>query len=218
MKPFLPYFLLLCFCTAGHTQPFKKGYFVDNNGSRTECLIKRADWTFNPTQFNFKTDDTDSILTKKTVADVQEMGIYNFVAYKRCVVDIERSDVQTRFLSYDRFPKWEKVTVWLKILEKGDANLYVFVYGNITKYFYDTKDLPAKQLLYLRYLDKSDSETLPGYEESVYEDNEYKRELFKHLKCNAISYKDLADLVYTKKALIPFFKKYNDCMALEKKQ
>jgi hypothetical protein len=64
-----------------------------------------------------------------------------------------------------QIPKWEKVTVWLKILEKGDANLYVFVYGNITKYFYDTKDLPAKQLLYLRYLDKSDGETLPGYEE-----------------------------------------------------
>ena len=33
---------------------FEKGYFINNEGQKTDCLIKNIDWKDNPTEIKFK--------------------------------------------------------------------------------------------------------------------------------------------------------------------
>ena len=37
---------------------FDKGYFIDNNGQKTECLIKNADRGNNPSSFEYKLSES----------------------------------------------------------------------------------------------------------------------------------------------------------------
>src|SRR5688572_27785180 len=107
--------LLLC-STFSHAQIiFEKGYFISNDGSRTNCLIENIDWKNNPTSFNYKLQEGEKI-QKNGLADVQEFGIDNVSQYKRFTVNIERSgnEHDARQLSKSKSPVFKKETLFLQ--------------------------------------------------------------------------------------------------------
>jgi len=86
MKSFLLVCAILFLSISCYSQIiFEKGYFIDNAGQKTECLIKNMDWRSNPTAFDYKLSESDKSKTE-TIASVKEFGIYTVARYKRYTV------------------------------------------------------------------------------------------------------------------------------------
>jgi hypothetical protein len=82
---------------------FEKGYFIDNNNSKTECLIKNYDWRTNPVKIEYKLNDSTEV-QKMDITTIKEFGIYNFSRFIRAKVKIDRSSVDITNLSEKRNP------------------------------------------------------------------------------------------------------------------
>ena len=114
---------------------FTKGYFVNNSGIKTECLIKNYDWRLNPVKVQYKLNDSADVLTS-SIDSVKEFGIDDFCHYVRATVNIDRSPFDIKTLSTDRKPKWSKETVFLKELVCGKAGLWVYTEPEQFWFFY----------------------------------------------------------------------------------
>lgn len=109
--------LLASLAVAGLLQAqtkFEKGYFVDNSGKRSDVLIKNMDWKNNPTEFEFKTDESSAI-EKETIANIQEFGVDNEQKYVRKIVQIDTSSDQLNSLSNESKPTFTEKTVFLNM-------------------------------------------------------------------------------------------------------
>lgn len=102
--------VLLFFCLQTEAQiPFVEGYFIDNEGSRIDCLIKNLDWTYNPTSFEYIFEE-DSIAKVGTPNTIKEFGILG----------------RSRFISL-MLPNTKRVEkIFLKVLIEGEASLFAF--------------------------------------------------------------------------------------------
>lgn len=190
-------------------QVWKKGYLVDDSGKRTECLIKKEDWAFHPTRIVYKLDESSPEIIENNELAFSEIGLYDGVSYKRFTGDIEHSRNQARFYTFDREPKWQRETQLLRLLVKGKANLYVLIDGAMTKYFYETPNVPLVQLLHYSFL-RTNTYGNQG-SDMVYEVNRYRDELRKNLVCDALAPADFDRLTYKKQSLVKLFTKYNEC-------
>ncbi|GAA4893892.1 hypothetical protein GCM10023311_18180 [Flaviramulus aquimarinus] len=203
MKNKLLFLLILIFTFNNYAQiKFEKGYFIDNNGVKIECLIKNIDWYNNPLEFDFKKNEA-SLINKKTIKAVKEFAVSG-IKYRRFLVDIDRSSEKTNQLSIDRNPLFKEETLFLKSLVDGDSNLYYYKDGALTRFFYsipNTKEV--KQLVYKSYLDKYDK---------IKKNNRFKQQLLMDLNCSLISRKEVENITYKKKELIGLFVKYNNCI------
>ncbi len=180
---------------------FEKGYFIDNNNQKTNCLIRNIDWKNNPKEFEYKISEQ----TKKerlTIESVKEFGIDNVSKYIRFDVDIDRSSNYLNLLSNDKEPKFKNEKLFLKVIIEGKASLFKYQDNSITRYFYQTSLLGINQLIFKKY---------KTTENKVRTNNEFRRQLYNNLKCSDISMADLKSIDYSKKALLKIFKKYNNC-------
>lgn len=180
---------------------FEKGYFIDNNNQKTNCLIRNIDWRTNPIEFEYKISEQ----TKKdtlTIQSVKEFGIDNVSKYIRFDVDIDRSSNYLNLLSNDKDPKFKNEKLFLKVLIEGEASLFMYKDKNITRYFYQTSLLDINQLVFKEY---------KTTENKIKTNNEFRRQLYNNLKCSDISMADLKNIDYQKRALLKFFNKYNSC-------
>ena len=69
---------------------FEDGYFISNDGKKTDCLIKNIDWKNNPNEFLYKVSK-DAAIKTATISDVAEFGIVNISKYQRFDVDVDQS-------------------------------------------------------------------------------------------------------------------------------
>jgi hypothetical protein len=206
-KPLLITLLFLfCFTFSFAQISFQKGYYILNNGTRTECFIKNLDWKNNPTDFKYKTQLNDSDFKTETIANVQEFGIDNESTFKRFKIKIDRTSDEPNKLLNDRSPIFKEEVIFLKILIKGEATLYSYTDQNLNRYFYETKTIPAEQLVYLLYFQLDDN----GEATKLAENNEYKQQLFKNVKSENTTEKDILKLDYNKSDLTKYFVKYNN--------
>ncbi len=179
---------------------FEKGYFIDNAGIKTECFIKNKDSQDNPKEFEYKTTlDSDSEI--KTIQTVKEFAVLGESLYKRFEVSIDLSKDNINKLRTDKEPKYEKRTLFLKVLTQGDAVLYEYTENNITRFLYSIQDSAIKQLVYKRYLQGSKIAT----------NNHFRQQLWSDLRCEAISMNQVEKIDYYKKELKRYFIKYNSC-------
>lgn len=181
---------------------FTEGYFITNNDERNTCLIKNVDWRNNPTQFDYKTS-VDSEVRSKSIETVKEFGINNFSKYRRFIVDIDRSSDVIRKMSLERQPKFERDTLFLKVLVEGEASLYVFQEKQYRRYFLQTGDSKAQQLIYKKYQSSGSS---------VGVNDDFKRQLHYSLKCNGQLGADIRSAPYRKNDLVDILIKYNNCV------
>ena len=178
-----------------------KGYYINNDNQRVECLIKNNDRVNNPTSFQYKLNENSELKTL-TIKDVKEFGVYNFSKYLKRNVNIDRSGDNTNDLSSDRNVKLKNEELFLKVLVDGDATLYSYIDGNLTRFFYKKKNSKIEQLNYKRYF------VTPT---QVGKNNRYQQQLWNDLKCEKISMKDIEKLNYKVSKLITLFIKYNKC-------
>lgn len=193
------FFLMQAFM--GYAQnSFKKGYYITNSNERKECFIKDIGWKNTPQNFQFKITKEGEI-SELGIDNVIEFGVNKEERFKRANVFIDKSVDDLRFISDKRAPEFVKKTVFLEILVKGDATLYIYKKGVQKKFFYE-KDKGIEQLVFKRF----------KYNYKIKENNYYKQQLFKKLKCN--NDLNFNNLNYTSKSLIELFVNYNKCKNL----
>lgn len=202
MRKFLNFTLILFFALTTQAQiTYEKGYFINNNNTKTACLIKNLDWKNNPTEFEYKLEETGNS-KKQNINDIKEFGVYSISKYKRFTVKMDTSAIHLEELSTLRNPQFKELTIFLKTLIEGKANLYFFQDGNTRKYFFDSDNHSIQELIYKQF---RSSYNKFGINEL------YKLQLSTYLKCDGITKEQIKKINYNKSELIKFFKKYNLC-------
>ncbi len=192
--------LITISCTATYSQIiYESGYFIDESNQRTECLIRNVDWKNNPLQFDYKLSQNE-IVQKGTLQNVKEFGIYNSSKYIRAKINIDRSSDKLDELGYERNPEFKEELLFLKVLIEGQASLYHYQEGDMSRFFY-RKESEIQQLVYKKYLSSN----------NILENDSFRQELLLKLRCETIVTKDVEDLKYAKHDLEKFFRKYNEC-------
>ncbi|MFC4261631.1 hypothetical protein ACFOWM_01955 [Ferruginibacter yonginensis] len=130
---------------------FEPSYFIKNDGSRIDCLIKNKDWKNNPKEFAYKLNATD-IEKNIKIDEVKLFEIANKLKYEKHVVEIDYSSEEISKLTENPLPVFETDTLFLKVLIEGKATLYYFENGNVNRYFFKVGDGEVTQLVYKSYL------------------------------------------------------------------
>ena len=181
---------------------YEKAYFISNSDNRIECLIKNLDWKNSPNSFEYKVNEEDKPILK-SINDVKLFEIYNQAKYLRSNVKIDQSSNNVNQLSDIRDPEFIEKVVFLKELASGDINLYNYIDGNLTRYFYQIGNGNLEPLIYKPY-------ELDGGRMVYNED--YKKQLEKILVCSSINSKEIYEAEYKEKNLKELYSKYYKCI------
>ncbi|WP_261512880.1 PorT family protein [Chryseobacterium paludis] len=179
---------------------FEKGYIINNSGERTEVLIKDVDWKNNPTDFEYKLNDSSAPI-KESVKNIAEFAIDNSEKYVRKTVMIDHSSDIIAYISKNKTPDFKEETLFLKYVVEGKANLYYYQNNDTKRFFYNIDQSDIKQLIYKPYYV---NESLIRY------NNEYKKQIAENLTCG-IENKEIERADYKTNALTRIFVKYNNC-------
>jgi len=179
---------------------FDSGYFISNNGEKTDCLIKNKDWRDNPSDFEYKKSE-DSEVMVGSIQNIQEFGIGELIRYERHRVKIDRSSDRTNELKAISTPRFDEESLFLKVLLKGDANLFIYENDAIRRFFSQKAGQNVEPLIYKRYLGKGNR---------IGTNSQYKQQLLT-FKCNGVSIGNVDRLRYVEDDLIDYFEEYNTC-------
>lgn len=196
--------LLLISATAFGQIKFEKGYFIDNSGNRTDCLIRNADWNDTPSQFDYRLSEDAATLSKKD-SEVSEfsVGDSKFISIN---IDMDFSTDWTDRLSLQKNPEFENVRIFMKQLVDGNAKLYKYSRNDLKRFFFRIGNGPVKQLVYKRYY--------PDNTRFVAVKNQmFRQQLLNEVKCatdeNALS--KLEKINYMQDELVDYFESVNKC-------
>lgn len=195
---------LLCQTAAFSQVRFERGYIIDNEGQRRECLIRNWDWKFNPEEFVYKFSPEGESLTGN-LTSVKEFGVpgeFKFVSML-VQIDITPDDIST--VSIDRNPSFTKKIIFLKELISGKASLYHYETEKFQRFFYTVNDSAIQQLIYKKYKLR----TGDGYQMAT--NTAFKQQLFNEVNCGNIKAESLKFLNYNKSDLTKYFIQYNKC-------
>ena len=198
MKKTITMLLLLTTCIGFSQITYQPGYFITNNGIKTECLIKNVAWKDNPTGFDYKTTEAGD-LQKGYLSSVAKFSVagYTFVRFD---LEIDRSASDLGTMSSQKEPQYTKETLYLKTLVEGKANLYQYEDRNLVKFFYSTGNhTTARQLIYKQY----------GVNGSVAYNNSFRGQLYEIMKPEINDVNRFKNLKYDKDALIKLFIEYD---------
>ncbi|MCI9845819.1 PorT family protein [Flavobacterium pectinovorum] len=184
---------------------FEKGYFINENNQKIDCLIKNSDWKNNPEKIEVKLpqNEISQIVDIHQVKEFSINGKYKFV---RALVKIDRSSENINIMSLDKNPVFNVELLFLKVLIEGDASLYYYVNGSLVRFFYKTNTTvndEITQLVYKFYLINGDS--------SYAKNNYYKQQIYLDLKCEKITISAIENTDYKKSDLMKLFMQYNEC-------
>ncbi|MCF6349228.1 MAG: hypothetical protein L3J20_13190 [Flavobacteriaceae bacterium] len=180
---------------------FEKGYFIDNSGERTNCLIKNIDWKNNPKNFKYKLSE-DSTVKDALITEVSEFSIENGAKYKRYLVKIDRSTDELHNMTKNRNSEWSEESLFLKVLVEGKVTLYSYEEGNLKKFFFSNNNIIPKQLIYKYYL-SSKGDKATNYD--------FRQQLIDYVNCQKLSINTFKKINYKQHNLIDHFIENNTC-------
>lgn len=180
---------------------FEKGYFIDNNNQRFECLIKNYDWKNNPEEIEFKTGDA-SESKKADISTVKEFGITGYSKFVRVQTNIDRSPTNISNLSTKITPEWSNEIIFLKVLIEGKAKLYYYEDQSLACFFYSLTDSLVQQLIYKEYLNENNEVTI---------NNRFRQQLWIDLRCENTLMNSLENISYRKSDIEKYVNKFNEC-------
>lgn len=203
MKNYITLILLFLYTISSISQiKFEKGYFINNDGLKTECFIKNLDWRNNPDEIIYKLSESGEKLNS-SIKNILEFGVYEESKFEKHIVNIDISVQNLQKMSTIRNPKWEKRTLFLKVLVEGNAILYKYTNNNQGfKYFYKIDTSQVKQLIYKKYMIKNGNRS---------ENLTFINQLFKEVNCKSLSIDKVANVDYNQKSLTNYFEKNNIC-------
>ena len=184
---------------------FESGYFIQNDGTKTECLIKNEDWRGSPKTFEYKFGENGEIKLG-SLENIKEFGSAESFKYVKATVDIDQSTDVVNNLTDDRNPVMKKETLFIKTLAEGKATLYYTEKENIKRYFFKVADGKIEQLIYKRYLITS---------AKMGTNERYKQQLATNLNCTSLKESNFENLEYKKAQLVNLIVHYNDCEGSE---
>ena len=203
MKTNLLIFSFTCITASCFAQiSFQEGYFINNEGRRTDCLIKDVGWKNNPSKFEYTIASTGESQVQ-TIDQVQLFEIKGQAKYVRASVDIDQSGVDFDDLSTEVQPDLKREQVFVEVLVEGKGSLYRFQKGNFTRYFFSADEAPIEQLIYKHYLISNSK---------IGTNSAFKQQLLTHFRCKNFPIKELEHLDFKEKELINFFINYNKCV------
>lgn len=128
--------IFLSFTTISLSQiKYEKGYYIDNSNNKVECFIKNMDWFNNPDNINVRLNENGD--TKNlSIENIKEFGIYNTSKYVRAKVKMDRSSEIADKISSNRNPIFNEELLFLNVLVKGDATLYLYEDHNLKRFFF----------------------------------------------------------------------------------
>jgi hypothetical protein len=198
---FLTSFLLLgVFFSFGQIK-YEKGYFIDNNNQRIECLIKNYDWKNNPEEIEFIISDS-SEKQRVGISSIKEFGITGSSRFVRADVKIDISPWEMAKLSKNRDPEWSHQRLFLKVLVEGKATLYYYTGKDLVRFFYSVNDTTVKQLIYKEYYADNDN---------VATNRKFREQLWIDMRCENAKMSSLESMNFKKAVLEKYFRKYNEC-------
>lgn len=203
MKKQILTFLIIILSTNIYSQTiFEKGYYADNEGRRTDGIIKIIDWRRNPEDFQFKSSDSAQPV-KMTIDSITEFGIIGKSRYIRKKVKIDRSGELIRELSVEREPLFNEEVLFLRVLVEGKHWLYEYIAGNnLRRFFIESDKTEIEQLIYKSYLFDN---------KNIGKNNDFRKQLWLHLRCDAISMAQVEKTYYESNSLTGLFEKFNQC-------
>lgn len=178
---------------------YETGYFIDNEGKRSDVLINNLDWKNNPKEFSFKANPSSGS-EKKEISQVAEFGIGSTFKFVRATVQLDQSSNLDSFLSSSRNPEFVTETLFLKVLVEGKATLFQYEAKNLIRFFYKLDGSDIKPLVYKRY------QTPQG----IAENKLYINELNTQLNTSDFNEADLEKIRYQPKYLSDYFKTFNN--------
>ncbi len=180
---------------------FRKGYFIDNHGFRTNCLIKDLDRNKILSQIEYKTDENSSAQKIETNT-IHELAIEGLSKFVKATVMIDKSSTDVNNLSPIKEPIWMKEELFLKVLHEGKATLYAYYSAKNTLFFYSVDSSEINQLVYKKYaIDQSNIAT----------NNSFRIQLWQSVRCEELNQNELEQLQYQRNDLEIYFKKFNEC-------
>lgn len=186
---------------------FEPGYFINNDGQRTECEIRNVDWESNPTAFQYKVSGGEA--QEGRIEGVREFGLTGGSVFIRFMVDIDRSSDIINNLSKERNPEFKSEILFLRRLVVGKAVLYEYVDAGLKRFFFSMGEVEPKQLVYKRYMQYDPS---GNYQTGYAASNDlYKQQILNDLTCSSISKREVTNLKYERAPLMKIFLKYNEC-------
>ena len=204
-KTLLIWPLLVLLVTKSFAQiEFVKGYFIDSNNQRIDCLIKNKEWKKNPREVIYKISENDGEKTLN-VSDIKEFGIGKISRYVSTKIEIDRSSDIISQLNMDRNPIWESDYLFLEVLINGRISLLYFRDETIDRFFYQIGDT-VQQLVHKKYLTESNT---------VKVNNTFRQQLLTSINCNNKSVEDVNKINCTKSDLKKYFIDYNKCLGVE---
>ncbi|MGM0634909.1 MAG: tRNA modification GTPase [Bacteroidota bacterium] len=184
---------------------FEKGYFIDNNNQRVDCLIEKTESLNTPTKFKFKLSENADVETAN-ITSVKEFGVGDYLKYIRVITKIDRSSENLEKLSNQRAPEFEEEELFLKVLVEGKANLYEYTDNNLRRFFYKKGDAELEQLVF---------KSFRVNQGTVSKNNRYRQQLLNELKCPKFTFNRVERVDYKKKNLIKYFTDYSECNDVE---
>ncbi|MGB8705710.1 MAG: hypothetical protein WCD31_11825 [Gillisia sp.] len=133
-KSLISLFLLVISFSSYSQVSFEDGYYITNSNQKINCQIKNIDWIDTPTEFEYRLSK-DATPKTLTIDSVKEFGIDNESRYERFTVDIDRSAEKTENLSENKNPEFKQEQLFLKLLIKGKASLYVYKDHGLWRFF-----------------------------------------------------------------------------------
>lgn len=201
MKNTIKLLLLLTTMTSFSQIEFEKGYYITNDGTKIDCLIRNVAWEYNPNEFDYKLNETDNYKVAK-ISDVKEFNVANAYKFVRYTTNVNISKLDMERVDLFKDPKLEVKTIFLKVIDQGNATLYEYVANNKRTYYFSTEPHEKAELLVFKEY---------NYDESTLKENNfYKQQLSTILVSEKLNQTDFVELQYTKDKLSKLFAKYND--------
>ncbi len=206
MKTNLLTLFLFLLCSFSFAQIiFEKGYILDTNNHRIECLIKNNDWKLNPNEFEYKLNEHDTS-EQGNLLNIKEFGIIGLSRFVRADVKIDISPWEITKLSKVRNPEWSQQQLFLKVFVEGKASLYYFASNELVRFFYSVDDTTIKQLIYKQYFVDDDH---------VATNRKFREQLWLDMRCENAKMSSVENLDFKKNSLMKYFENYNQCNGKE---
>jgi len=178
---------------------YKSGYFIDNDGTRTDVSILDMDWARNPEDFTYMIAGRAEP-RKGRIVDVREFKVGDN-KFERFQVKMDVSSQDINSLSENNEPEWETRTVFLKQIVEGKARLYHYRSAELELFFFSVGNSKVEQLVYRKV-----SVRPAGFAEN----NQYKNQLMAQVSCGeSIPEENMPG--YTLSALQEYFERFNGC-------
>lgn len=208
MRPVTTFLILFFIASVSFGQiKFEKGYFIDRDNQRIECLIKNLDWKDNPKEFSFKRNESAKP-EKVNLNIIREFGINDCCRFIYANVKIDRSTTPIPGVKDQTASVFTRENLFLKVLLEGKASLYGYTDGKIQRFFYTLNDTVVTPLIY--------KEVHNG--EEILKNTDFRQQLWEKLKNPNYSQDQIKRINYTLVELKAFFRSYNESLGVTAKE